>query len=316
MFSCFCSFTNLLIMILNGFVMSSGIVLPGGAALGWAWPASSSPPPMCQSSGHPWHKWSSTLGRLPPHGAIWHLCCPSGDSPSLVYATTSEKKTSWSDSTISGCVLLYYTSGRGWSRLSLHCKWAMERTEHKPWASCRPGHGPRGTVEPITGWESSGHAESWFCGNDSGPGLCQRRKIETGSKCGGSGATQPSSSWQNGVVWRLHEDRFKYGTVYIEVGTQMPSHFKFSSVSLWFIFRSFPLIPFCLTHSLSCLNAAASRGWWLSPLCTQPLSGASNANNNLMNIHDRSKERRKHRKWEAGEGKVDCEGLKVGETGK
>ncbi|KAI4821138.1 hypothetical protein KUCAC02_029086 [Chaenocephalus aceratus] len=26
------------------------------------------------------------------HGTIWHLCCPSGDSPSLVYTTTSEKK--------------------------------------------------------------------------------------------------------------------------------------------------------------------------------------------------------------------------------
>lgn len=229
-FSCVCPLT----MTFNVFVMSSGIVLPGRAALGWAWPASSSPPPMCQSCGHPWHKWTSTLSGLPPRGTIWHLCCPSGDSPSLVYTTTSEKKTSWSDSTISGCLLLNYTSGRGWSRVSFQCKWAMERSECKPRASWRPGHGSRGPVEPLTGWGSSGHAESWFCGHDPGHGFCQRRKIEAGWKRGGCGATQPGSSWQNSVVWRLHEDRFKHGTVYIKVGTQMLSsnflllHFTFS----------------------------------------------------------------------------------------
>lgn len=104
---------------------------------------------------------------------------------------------------------------------------------------------------------------------------------------------------------------------------------KFPPSALWLCSSLFPHFPLLLYVYL-CLSVlpshtcraqkhttpALSWGWWLSPLCTQPLSGASNANNNLMNIHDWSKERRKHRKWEAGEGKGDWEGLKVGETGK
>lgn len=197
----------------------------------------------------------------------------------------------------------------------------MEGSERKRRASRRPGHGSRGAVEPCTGWGSSGHAESWFCGDDHGPGFCQRGKIKTGWKCGGSGAAQPGPPRQDGGVRCLHEDRFKHGAVHSAVGAQMLSsnfflsYFTFSKVSVLIPFSiistySFPAHPFSLIsqhHRLPRLMAVT--------FVYSASFRASNANNNLMNIHDWSKERRKHRKWEAGEAKGDWEGLKVVETG-
>jgi len=246
-----------------------GAVLSGRASLGRAWPASSSPPPVRQSRGRPWHQWSGTLGGLPTHGTIWHLRGPSGDSPSLVYTTASEKKTSRSDSAITGCVLLDHTGGRERSRVSLHRRWAMERTERERRPSRRPG--PRRTLEPPSGRGSSRHAESRFCGDEHGRRVCQRGKIETGWKRGGSGASQPGAARQDGGVRRLHEDGFRHGTVHVEVGTQIPLNnvsgfdfdfgnlFSFGLVSLSFGFSLFSsCFPFHLIsfppHLLSHLS--------------------------------------------------------------